>query len=142
MHWEESDDMSVSRLEGLNETKGGLIVKKKPSSTASTPRQSLLGLDKLAAAKAKEDAEKVAAKHKDKHYRIHEEETPGRGVSDSVRANIASYIEEKMRREKHGLFAATTKDRKRSRHDSDSDEDDGKKFEKDCMRKRNFRKKD
>lgn len=123
MLWEESDDQSVSRLEGLNETKGGLIMKKKTDSASSTPRQSLLGLDKLAATKAKEDAKKAAMKVKEKHYRIHEEETPGRGVSDSVRANIASYIEDKMHREKHGILAATTKDRKRSRHDSD--EEDG-----------------
>jgi pre-mRNA-splicing factor ATP-dependent RNA helicase DHX38/PRP16 len=47
------NDENLHRLEGITDQKGGLIVKKK-TPTFKVPQPSLLGLDRLAAAKRKE----------------------------------------------------------------------------------------
>ncbi|CAB0019560.1 unnamed protein product, partial [Nesidiocoris tenuis] len=62
------DDYSVYRLEGVQETGGGLIIKKKPSPQGSftfkVPEPSLLGLDRLAAQRRKEKLEAESAEVK------------------------------------------------------------------------------
>ncbi|VDL77599.1 unnamed protein product [Nippostrongylus brasiliensis] len=72
---------AVERLEGRVDTFGGLVIRKKNTDDDKRPRhenRSLLGLDKLARAK------------KDEHLRKRGEgtDTPGPGVSDSVRRGI------------------------------------------------------
>lgn len=79
------DDPSLHRLEGSVATKGGLIKKKDGGggSSSSSHRQSLLGLDKLAEQK-REEKKREERRYRDKR----DDETPGRGVSESIRMNI------------------------------------------------------
>ncbi|KAF6208906.1 hypothetical protein GE061_014648, partial [Apolygus lucorum] len=59
------EDSGVFRLEGKEETGGGLVIKKKPAPQGNfefkVPKTSLLGLDRLAALKRKEKLEAEAA---------------------------------------------------------------------------------
>lgn len=78
------DDPSVHRLEGSNDTTGGLIFKKPKPVSADKPQTSHLGLDKLAKVKREEKRE---LERRYRHDRG--DETPTGGVSDSVRKSIA-----------------------------------------------------
>lgn len=88
------DDPSLHRLEGVFETEGGLVIKKKVKTEPEdgtpkmTSRGSQLGLDKLAEEKREERAKKEKEEKERRHYRSHEQDTPGSGISDSVRKSI------------------------------------------------------
>lgn len=116
----------IYRLEGIKETKGGLIVKKKSTSTFKVPQPSLLGLDRLAAQKRKE-REEVARKmsfaiddeesgssqtpcrtenSNKRKFRSPQEETPTYtgGISQEARERM---IERTNRNKEKGVFATT-----------------------------------
>lgn len=132
------DDDSLHRLEGISDQKGGLIVKKKPP-TFKVPQPSLLGLDKLAAAKRreKEDAARKMSFSiddednrsedqsltKDKHakgsrkFRAPNIETPTYtgGITEAARERLLERLASNKNKEK-GVYASS-KDLKRSRND-------------------------
>lgn len=125
-----SDDENVHRLEGSSDQKGGLIITKKP--TFKVPQPSLLGLDKLAAAKRREREENarkisfsvededqksegaVKAKDEDKsssnkrNYRQAHLETPTYtgGISKEARDRIIDRLASNKLKEK-GVYAST-----------------------------------
>lgn len=82
----EDEDNEIHRLPGTSEEQGGLIIKKKPKKD-KIAKPSLLGLDKLAAAKRvdksrlisfarDEDENSTENEHKHRQYRQPHEETP------------------------------------------------------------------
>ncbi|VDO80775.1 unnamed protein product [Heligmosomoides polygyrus] len=109
----------IDRLEGRVDTFGGLVIRKKKTDddNGKKPHQenrSILGLDKLARAK-KEDHLRKRSKG---------QETPGPGVSDSVRKGIQQFQAEKYRDERRGLVAdSRDRDRDRDRRDHEDDRD-------------------
>lgn len=132
---------NVHRLEGTQDQKGGLIIKKKPP-TFKVPQPSLLGLDRLAAEKRKEK-EDLARKMSfsiddddnseggDSQSRVHptdrkfrgpHEETPTYtgGINEVARERILERLSASKNKEK-GVYA-TTKHHKRDR-DQDRDKD-------------------
>ncbi|KAL3275444.1 hypothetical protein HHI36_020205 [Cryptolaemus montrouzieri] len=123
-----SDEDNVHRLEGTSDQKGGLIVKKKPP-TFKVPQPSLLGLDKLAAAKRKqreENARKISfdinedkdsedtveIKNKDskesRKFRHPQAETPTYtgGVTNVAREKLLERLNTSRNKEK-GVYAST-----------------------------------
>lgn len=128
---------NVHRLEGINDQKGGLIVKKKPP-TFKVPQPSLLGLDRLAAAKRKEKEEaarkmsftmddndspddssqslKEKQSKDSRKFRSPHNETPTYtgGISDEARERLIERLNSNKQKEK-GVYA-TTKDKHKSRH--------------------------
>ncbi|KAG8230357.1 hypothetical protein J437_LFUL000628 [Ladona fulva] len=142
----EEDDPEIYRLEGSKSEVGGLIIKKKPNQNDNTfkvppPRQSLLGLDKLAALRKKEreeeflqlektkqlacsedndekDKEELQKKkrHNDRHYRELRVETPTHtgGITDEARRRL---VEHMKRNKDRGITASSSKKdgRKRDR---------------------------
>ena len=125
-----SEDNGLHRLEGSNDQKGGLILKKKPP-TFKIPQPSLLGLDKLAATKRKEleAARKMSFstedeaqddanfKHKSltegRKFRQSHPETPTYtgGITEEAKQRILHRLNANKRKEK-GVYAST-KDFKR-----------------------------
>lgn len=106
---EEED--GLNRLEGISETTGGLMIRKKKDDNKDAfkhPGHSLLGLDKLVRSRAKK--EENIRKRKD-------DESPG-GLSESTRRHIADYVMEKYRDDRRGLVADTRKG-DRDRRDRD-----------------------
>lgn len=130
------DDDSLHRLEGISEQKGGLIIKKKPA-TFKVPQPSLLGLDKLAAAKRKEreeaarkisfdidddesrgeDGGSVRASRESRRFRVPNEETPTYtgGITEEARRRQLDRLSSNRRKEK-GVYASS-KDLKPVRED-------------------------
>lgn len=108
----DDEDDGVHRLEGTSEVQGGLIIKKKSTTTpsASTPRASLLGLDKLAASK-REDKNRLMSFNQDdgddikkgddsgskgsRNYRVGNEETPTYtgGLSEEARERMVQRLQ-------------------------------------------------
>lgn len=129
------DDDGVHRLEGVSNQAGGLIVKKKPP-TFKVPQASLLGLDKLAAAKRKEkeDAarkmsfsideddgnseEPESSKEKkgklDRKFRAPLEETPTYtgGTTEEARERLMERLNTNRNKEK-GVYASTKHSKQR-----------------------------
>ncbi|CAI4230298.1 unnamed protein product [Auanema sp. JU1783] len=103
-----SDD-APARLEGLNEVTGGLIVRRKDSDSKKhdDDHKSMLGLDSLARIKKDESRKRRA-----------EEDTPGSGLTASIRGKIEKFKDEKYRGDKRGIVADTRKD---NRYDKDKD---------------------
>ncbi|XP_060516896.1 pre-mRNA-splicing factor ATP-dependent RNA helicase PRP16 [Cylas formicarius] len=122
------DDEGLHRLEGTTGSeKGGLVVKKKSTSTFKVPQVSLLGLDRLAAAKRREKEEtarkmsfsmddEVAAENahdsrnliKDgRKFRSAAEETPTYtgGVSKEARERLRERMKDKYKEK--GVYAST-----------------------------------
>ncbi|XP_046397224.1 pre-mRNA-splicing factor ATP-dependent RNA helicase PRP16 [Ischnura elegans] len=148
----EEDDSDIYRLEGSKNEVGGLIVKKKPVASDPTfktplPRQSLLGLDKLAALRKKEKEEELEVertkhlyrvaetsddsneelqkkrRHNDRHYRESRIETPTHtgGISDEARKRL---VEHMKRNKERGIAASSSKDeRRRERNGRDEHRD-------------------
>lgn len=134
----DDDDDGVHRLDGTSEEKGGLIIKKKTPSF-KVPQPSLLGLDKLAAAKRreKEDAarrisfnmrdeshrEEDDTNTKEKHskesrkFRVPNVETPTYtgGITELARERLLERLALNRNKEK-GVYAST-KDLKKSKRD-------------------------
>lgn len=130
------DDDSLHRLEGISEQKGGLILKKKPP-TFKVPQPSLLGLDKLAAAKRKEreeaarkisfdidndeprgeDGGSVRGSRESRRFRVPNEETPTYtgGITEEARLRQLDRLSSNRRKEK-GVYASS-KDLKPIRED-------------------------
>lgn len=130
------EEEGVYRLEGAKETKGGLVVKKKQTSTFKVPQPSLLGLDRLAAQKRKEqqevarkmsfaidDEESGSSKEtfklnkgSSRKFRAPQEETPTYtgGIAQEARARL---LERTNRNKEKGVFATTKADH---RHNSES----------------------
>uniref|UniRef100_A0A8R1IKP9 Uncharacterized protein n=1 Tax=Caenorhabditis japonica TaxID=281687 RepID=A0A8R1IKP9_CAEJA len=110
-----SEKRADDRLEGTNDTFGGLVIKKKKVDGDEKPEpsgKSLLGLDKLASTK-REHARK----------RLAEDEDNDRGVTESVRRGIEK-VHEKHRdrdRESRGM---KYKSRDEDRRDRDRDRSD------------------
>ncbi len=81
------EEPDLHRLEGIREVRGGLIRKGPSLSRDQSPKMSQWGLDKLAVEKREERSRKE--KEKNRKYRERFSETPGGGISDSIRENIA-----------------------------------------------------
>ncbi|KAF5294947.1 hypothetical protein FQR65_LT10660 [Abscondita terminalis] len=139
------EDDGVHRLEGTHGQKGGLIVKKKTPSF-KVPQASLLGLDKLAAAKRreKEDAARKISFHIDEHdssldtneiikhskekrkFRAPNVETPTYtgGITELARERLIERLNSTSQKEK-GVYASTkdlknkSRDHEYKRHDKD-----------------------
>lgn len=144
-------DTSVHRLEASAPATGGLVIKKKetsaPDPTFKVPQTSLLGLDRLAAAKRQErekqqrlisfkdseyDDETVLTPRSDssrtpdlanvhklsRHYRELKDDTPTHGGGVSQKAR--NRLAEQKEKEKRGVHVST-KDHKKSRRDDDYD---------------------
>ncbi|KAK2722129.1 pre-mRNA-splicing factor ATP-dependent RNA helicase PRP16-like [Artemia franciscana] len=122
----------IHRLKGTDGEKGGLIIKKKKSSEPLTPRESVLGLDKLAEQKRKEKLEEVAVelkrsrtdedsfiKPKDgKHYRAVLDETPT--YTGGLSKEYQERLEKRRERDREKEIRVTTKERrKKERRDYD-----------------------
>ncbi|KAB0795763.1 hypothetical protein PPYR_09824 [Photinus pyralis] len=131
------EDDGLHRLEGVSGQKGGLIVKKKPSSFV-VPQPSLLGLDKLAAAKRreKEDAArkisfrmeeddssvdvhnqvKEAHSSEKRKFRAPNIETPTYtgGITELARERLIERLNSNAKKEK-GVYASTKDLKKNSR---------------------------
>lgn len=133
----DSED-NVHRLEGINEQKGGLIIKKTPP-TFKVPQPSLLGLDRLAAARRKEReenarkisflnkeddeeetevVEKVGEKHsgKERHWRSPKVETPSHtgGISNEARNRQLERLQSSKNKDEKGVYASSKDNRRRS----------------------------
>lgn len=129
----DSEEEEVYRLEGSSQTKGGLVVKKKQTSTFRVPQPSLLGLDRLAAQKRREQQE-VARKmsfaiddeesggskesfnlnrNNIRKFRAPQEETPTYtgGIAKEARARL---LERANRNKEKGVFATTKADKHHS----------------------------
>lgn len=122
----DSENDGVYRLEGIKETRGGLIVKKKPICTFKVPQPSLLGLDRLAVQKRKErdevarkmsfeieeesnickDSSNVHSTNKRK-FRSPQEETPT--YTGGISQEAKQRVNERLNRIKEKGFYATTK---------------------------------
>lgn len=96
-----SDDPNLYRLEGTDGVQtGGLIIRKKASDhTFKKPETSMLGLDKLAERKRKEQPQeptssKSKSEGKDRRYRSYEEETPTHtgGVNYEARRRLEARL--------------------------------------------------
>lgn len=137
------EDDSIHRLEGTSNEKGGLVVKKKPP-TFKVPQPSLLGLDKLAAAKRKEkeDAarkmsftieEDEASSNSDsgsssskgkkdetfRKFRAPQVETPTYtgGISEEARTRLLERLASNKKKEKYALYSSTAKEKKSGDND-------------------------
>lgn len=133
------DDDNLHRLEGSNDQKGGLIVKKK-TPTFKIPQPSLLGLDKLALAKRKEKEENarkmsfsiseedstedsgshsVKQSQQSRKFRQSNPETPTYtgGITEEARKRLLERMNSKRNKEK-GVYAST-KDLKHEKYDND-----------------------
>lgn len=126
-----SEDDGVYRLEGTKDTKGGLIVKKKQKSMFKVPQPSLLGLDRLAAQKRK-DQQELARKmsfvmddeesgssretfnldrSNNRKFRSPQEETPTYtgGIAQEAKERL---LERTNRNKEKGVFATTKADKR------------------------------
>lgn len=133
---------NVHRLEGTTETKGGLIIKKKPP-TFKVPQPSLLGLDRLAAKKRREKEETarkmsfnmeeddakehlegttLEKKETQRKFRSPQEETPTYtgGLSKEAKERFLERMSTSKQKEK-GVYATTKSDDKK--HDRSRDYD-------------------
>lgn len=144
---ETDEDASVHRLQASAPTTGGLVIRKKETSASDSifkvPQTSLLGLDRLAAAKRQErekqqrlisfkdseyDDETALTPRSDssrtpdsanihklsRHYRELKDDTPSHGGGVSEKARYR--LAEQKEKEKRGVHVST-KDHKKSRKD-------------------------
>lgn len=136
------DDENLHRLAGSSgDAPGGLIIKKKePPGEFQFAKPSLLGLDKLAAAKRKqnrlisfqddnnddevEDNKTDASGSKERKYRKHNEETPTYtgGISEQARERMLERLQKREKEAKEKGVHHSTQEEKKSR--SKDDEDD------------------
>ncbi|XP_038223294.1 pre-mRNA-splicing factor ATP-dependent RNA helicase PRP16 [Zerene cesonia] len=132
------DDEDLHRLEGTSgDAPGGLIIKKKPEEFQFA-KPSLLGLDKLAAAKRKQNrlisfqTEENEADGRDKSesgglkerkYRKHNEETPTYtgGLSEEARKRMLERLQKKEKETREKGVHYSTQDEKKS-HSKDDDD--------------------
>lgn len=153
------EDDNIHRLEGTSSNeKGGLIVKKKPP-TFKVPQTSLLGLDKLAAAKRreKEDAARKMSFTLDddgdnyennkstndkkegntRKFRAQQEETPTYtgGISEEARNRLLERLKNNRNKEKGVLYSSTSKE-KDKRRDYDYDKYRDRRRDRDYDRRR------
>lgn len=143
------EDDNLHRLEGISDQIGGLIVKKK-APTFKVPQPSLLGLDRLAAARRKEreenarkisflgkdeeneEGEKVfkepEEKHsgKERHWRSTKSETPSHtgGISTEARNRLIERLKKSKDKEK-GVYASS---KEKEKYRSSSEERDSEKY--------------
>ncbi|KFD54553.1 hypothetical protein M514_04498 [Trichuris suis] len=110
------DDPSLHRLEGYHHTSGGLILKKQPESkmhsaaaAAAEPAVSLLGLDKLAAAKRAERQRAMEkSRHDKRHYRRRQNDEELLAIPQSVRERISKFIKgQHIHDDRRGLEASS-----------------------------------
>lgn len=144
------DDPSVHRLEASAPVTGGLVVKKKDSSsTFKVPKPSLLGLDRLAAEKRKElENQKRLISFKDSEYDDDVSATPKSNTASQQTPDISNLhklnrqyretkdetpshtggvsdkarnrLAERSDKDKRGVYVSS-KDSKKSRQDSDDE---------------------
>lgn len=133
---------NVHRLEGVQEQKGGLIIKKK-TPTFKVPQPSILGLDRLAAERRREreenarkisftdkddddteevsESDKLSESHsgKKRHYRASNQETPSHtgGISKEARNRLIERLNSNKLKEK-GVYASS-KDKEKNRSSSE-----------------------
>lgn len=135
------DDENLHRLEGTSgEAPGGLIIKKKEKPEEfQFARPSLLGLDKLAAAKRKQnrlisfqdetnDDDSNATKsdsstEKERKYRKHNEETPTYtgGISEQARERMLERLQRREKEAKEKGVHHSTQEEKKSRSKDEED---------------------
>lgn len=133
------EDDNIHRLEGTSANeRGGLIVKKK-APLFKVPQTSLLGLDKLAAAKLKEKEDaarkmsftmedegdnyennKIGNEKKEgnvRKFRAPQEETPTYtgGISEEARTRLLERLNNNRNKEKSALYSSTSKDKDKKR---------------------------
>ncbi|CAH1638899.1 unnamed protein product [Spodoptera littoralis] len=136
------EDENLHRLAGSSgDAPGGLIIKKKdPPAEFQFAKPSLLGLDKLAAAKRKQnrlisfqddtneddgdDNKSEASSSKERKYRKHNEETPTYtgGISEQARERMLERLQKREKEAKEKGVHHSTQEEKKSR--SKDDEDD------------------
>ncbi|CAG4950933.1 unnamed protein product [Colias eurytheme] len=132
------DEEGLHRLEGTSgDAPGGLIIKKKPEEFQFA-KPSLLGLDKLAAAKRKqnrlisfqtEDNEadgqdkNESGGSKERKYRKHNEETPTYtgGLSEEARKRMLERLQKKEKETREKGVHYSTQEEKKSRSKDDDD---------------------
>nr|XP_023024315.1 pre-mRNA-splicing factor ATP-dependent RNA helicase PRP16 isoform X1 [Leptinotarsa decemlineata] len=86
------DDEGIHRLEGSSTTKGGLVIKKKQTSSFKVPLPSLFGLDKLAAQKRKErELSRVS-------FEIEENDTADTETSETLTTDKVTPVEREKRK--------------------------------------------
>ncbi|CAH0398582.1 unnamed protein product [Chilo suppressalis] len=135
------DETSLHRLEGTSgDAPGGLIIKKKDKPAEfQFAKPSLLGLDKLAAAKRKQNRlisfqddanedENAASKSdsdstKERKYRKHNEETPTYtgGISEQARERMLERLQRKEKEMKGKGVHNSTKEEKETSKDEEDD---------------------
>lgn len=155
------EEENVHILEGSNNQKGGLFVKTKNTTpTFKVPQRSLLGLDKLAAAKRREKEENSNSNTESsnslgslkkpsdgRNFRAPQSETPTYtgGVTEQARKRLLDRLDTSKWREK-GVYASTKELKHRSsKYDDKRESQNDKKYEdkerrkyRDGDRRRNF----
>ncbi|XP_015519116.1 pre-mRNA-splicing factor ATP-dependent RNA helicase PRP16 isoform X1 [Neodiprion pinetum] len=136
----EDPDPELYRLEGESNQTGGLIIRKKASDhTFKKPQPSVLGLDKLAERKRRENSQEPGSARsspstsqspdhnpdpKERKYRLHEEETPTHtgGVNSEARRRFEDRLsrqridaQDRLYRERRRKDRERDRDRSRSR---------------------------
>lgn len=135
-----AEDQDLYRLEGETNQTGGLILRKKASDhTFKKPQPSILGLDKLAERKRRENSQEPGSPssspstsrtpdhdevHKERKYRLHKEETPTHtgGVNTEARQRLEDRLcrqridaQDRLYRERRRKDRERDRDRSRSR---------------------------
>lgn len=120
-----SEDSNLYRLEGSDNKPGGLIIRKKVSDhTFKKPQSSILGLDKLAERKRRENSQeptesKSRLDTKERKYRSHEEETPTHtgGVNSEAQKRLETRLKHQRlsAQEKHSRYHDRDRDRRKDR---------------------------
>lgn len=133
----EDADPDLYRLEGETNQTGGLIIRKKVSDhTFKKPQASILGLDKLAERKRRENSQEPNSVRsspspstsrspdhisdpKERKYRLHEEETPTH--TGGVNSEARQRLEDRLSRQR--IDAQDRQYRERRRKDRERDKD-------------------
>ncbi|KAJ2944165.1 hypothetical protein O0L34_g18136 [Tuta absoluta] len=147
------DDENLHRLEGTSgDAPGGLIIKKKDKpADFQFAKPSLLGLDKLAAAKRKqnrlisfqdegEDSEEpsTSTDGKERKYRKQNEETPTYtgGISEQARERMLERLQKKEKETKEKGVHYSTAEEKKSRSRDEEDDRYKRRYDRDRDRDR------
>lgn len=144
-----SEDSNLYRLEGSDNKPGGLIIRKKASDhTFKKPQSSVLGLDKLAERKRRENSQEPTESRskldtKERKYRSYEEETPTHtgGVNFEAQKRLETRLKHQRlsAKEKHSRYHDRDRDR---RKDRDRDRDRERSRSRDGIRQTPLRFKD
>ncbi|XP_077297512.1 ATP-dependent RNA helicase l(1)G0007 isoform X1 [Arctopsyche grandis] len=137
----DDEDGGVHRLPGTSDVQGGLIIKKKTNTTEpKTPRSSLLGLDKLAAAikndksrlisfgrdEDEDEDNATSADSKQRRYRQPHEETPTYtgGLTEEAKQRMLERMQKKqLENLEKGLHSSSKEEKQRNRSEKVDDDE-------------------